>query len=486
VVNAVVTPESYKIEKFWDSNINYIHQYQISLNSCGPACVQMVLDFFNVDPLPSQEELAKEMNSTLCEYTYAWNVHKAFQKRNIEVEFDGHLNNTDSLENLKGNVSLNRPAIVLMWYDGSNITGHYRVVTGYNETGFFLHDPAAPGNTYSGPNIYFDNVTFVKLWTKYDEWLLILESGEKYISLDDHFHLQLIVIGLILAILVILVIVIFHPKTKTTARNLLSMLSPSLLILVWFLFDHFYVKNLFSTMVASEVVDLSKTMIQTLGILVSFGAIAAFFHLGKIEELASSYFLRIFDYVKSLGACKDELEEAVRKAEELGGKWPRICQTCTSSEDCELRHKLPKTLKKHIKSVKKSEKTINGVFGEAKKLPEEIQRTITTGSTWLMRSWVFAIGSFLTSILLCIVAYLSKDDSFLSFSMTFVVVGIVIIMMASLISYSFLQQIRDSFLNIISATGHVDMTISDIRDYCNYIDETLEKQCKKEETSTGI
>ena len=180
VRTACAQRDSYTIPKFWDENINYAFHYQISSNSCGPACVQTVLDFFGVYPLPSQEELAEEMNTTLRDYTYTEYVHVPFQNREIDVVFDGHLNSVDAVKQVKGNVSLNRPAILLMWYDTSNVTSHYRVMTGYNETGFFFHDPAKPENLYSGSNIYFDNMLFKELWTIHDNWILILESLEQH------------------------------------------------------------------------------------------------------------------------------------------------------------------------------------------------------------------------------------------------------------------------------------------------------------------
>lgn len=197
---SIIEPDSYQISKFWDKSINCVYYQQITNNACGPACVQMVLGFFNVTPLPSQETLASEMNTTVCEYTNASDVHKPFDNRNITVVFDGNLsdNFSDALQQLEGNISLRRPVILLMWYDSSNETGHYRVVTGYNQTGLFFHDPLI------GPNIFFSDTQVEKLWTRYDHWALILESGEPYtIQLDKNLTLPIVFSFIIIVLIVI-------------------------------------------------------------------------------------------------------------------------------------------------------------------------------------------------------------------------------------------------------------------------------------------
>ena len=375
---ADVAPDSDRVMKFWDSSINYVHQYQIASNSCGPACVQMVLGFYDVDPLPSQEELAIEMNTTLCEYTDAKYVPIPFRNHEIDVVFAGHLNNTDSLRQLKGNVSSNRPAILLMWYETNNITGHYRVLTGYNETGFFLHDPAKEGSLYSGPNVYFDNVLFGKLWTRHDNWVIILESGEPHILPSD-FNFQPVVVGLILLTLAILAIYIYHKKKKTPVQYILSVLWPVLGIILWMLIDHFYIKNLFTNIGTNEIADLSKTMIQAVGTLISFAIVAAAFHLGKIEELANSYYFRANDLMKNLFSYKEEAENSVRKTKQLKAKYPKICQRCESFGECEIKDSLEKKLSESVESVEERAKFANKIFDEAEDLPDELSNIFDKG-----------------------------------------------------------------------------------------------------------
>ena len=47
-------------------------------------------------------------------------------------------------------------------------TGHYRVVTGYNSSGIFVHDPI------TGPNIFLNNTILRDLWDYSRFWALII------------------------------------------------------------------------------------------------------------------------------------------------------------------------------------------------------------------------------------------------------------------------------------------------------------------------
>jgi hypothetical protein len=71
---------------------------------------------------------------------------------------------------------MNFPVIVDTWYDQAHKQSgkmtHARVVTGYNETGIFYHDP------FDGPNRYMGNVKFADLWsTDKGFWAFIIENA---------------------------------------------------------------------------------------------------------------------------------------------------------------------------------------------------------------------------------------------------------------------------------------------------------------------
>jgi len=169
--------QTYKVPNFWDEGKGYCFAFQVTNVSCIAACVQMVLESYNVTPLPTQEELAIEMKTDL-NHTTDWNfIHIPFDRRNFTEYINQSLSQDadQALANLKGNVSMNFPVIVDMWHDrtfkqNGNMT-HARVITGYNETGIFYHDPS------DGPNRYMGNVKFAELWsTDKGFWAFIVEK----------------------------------------------------------------------------------------------------------------------------------------------------------------------------------------------------------------------------------------------------------------------------------------------------------------------
>lgn len=171
-------PQTHKIPSFWDETKGYCFASQETNVSCVEASVQMVLKSYNVTLVPTQEELAIEMNTSLNRTTEWKFTHFPFDKQNFTeyINQSLSLDADQALAYLKGNVSMNFPAIVDTWYNqtykqGGNVT-HARVVTGYNETGVFYHDPSY------GPNKYMGNVKFAELWsTDKGFWAFIVEKA---------------------------------------------------------------------------------------------------------------------------------------------------------------------------------------------------------------------------------------------------------------------------------------------------------------------
>jgi hypothetical protein len=171
-------PQTYKIPNFWDEGKEYCFASQETNVSCVPASIQMVLKSYNVTPLPTQEELAIDMKTDL-NHTTKWDfTYIPFDRRNFTEYINQSLSQDadQALANLKGNVSMNFPVIVDIWYDqaskqSGNMT-HARVITGYNETGIFYHDPS------DGPNRYMGNVKFAELWsTNKGFWAFVVENA---------------------------------------------------------------------------------------------------------------------------------------------------------------------------------------------------------------------------------------------------------------------------------------------------------------------
>ena len=62
-------------------------------------------------------------------------------------------------------------------------TGHYVVVTGYNRTGFFVHDPwpekwGPPEGRQTGENAYIDSELLRELWEFRENWAITIAGPD--------------------------------------------------------------------------------------------------------------------------------------------------------------------------------------------------------------------------------------------------------------------------------------------------------------------
>jgi len=167
----------YRNLRLWDTNVDRCFFHQETSNSCLPASVQMVLKYLDYSPLPNQTQLAIEMHTDI-NHPAKWRyVHIPFENRNFSDYFRGSLSDDFSvaLSYLKGNVSRNLPIIVNTWYDeqakAEGEFSHARVVTGYDSTGIFFHDP------WTEPNRFLNYSALSNLWkTDLGYWAFIVEQ----------------------------------------------------------------------------------------------------------------------------------------------------------------------------------------------------------------------------------------------------------------------------------------------------------------------
>lgn len=203
-----------------EAHISVPFYYQEKDCYCGPAALQMVFNYYGENI--SQSEIA-DVARTIGEP-----VSSTFHD---ELRRAGHFSNASTSmgdempENITGytsrglgyaafeayNMSLamaknftdqGKPLILLMWYSSHHVLAHFRVVTGYNETHVFLHDPwnkPSWGGTYGGPNTAFNNSEFLDLWSYYNNWALYVSpwtlniSAPAYIKPRTPFQINLTV-----------------------------------------------------------------------------------------------------------------------------------------------------------------------------------------------------------------------------------------------------------------------------------------------------
>lgn len=173
--------DEYKNMRFWDTEVGRCFFNQETTNSCVPASVQMVLRYLDFSPLPNQTQLATEMHTDINLPTQWEYVFIPFEERGFSGYYSQSVSDdfSQALISLKGNVSKNFPAIIKIWYDEQaksegKIT-HAVVVTGYNSSGIFVHDP------WYEPNRFLNFSAFSSLWeTDSGYWAFIIQREPKF------------------------------------------------------------------------------------------------------------------------------------------------------------------------------------------------------------------------------------------------------------------------------------------------------------------
>ena len=164
--------------------------YQSNNYYCGPAALEMVLDYYGED-IP-QTEIA-DVARTYPYVTYTDELRRAAHFSNLSTslgdEMSGNITGYSArevgyaafeqhgltIDDLKVSIDRGEPLIVLMWWTPLKEYGHYRVVVGYNETHIIMHDPWNKdlwGGTYGGANTTMTYSTFLDLWEYLGNWTL--------------------------------------------------------------------------------------------------------------------------------------------------------------------------------------------------------------------------------------------------------------------------------------------------------------------------
>jgi len=140
---------------------------------CGPASIQMVIEYVSGDVIP-QKILAEESKTDPVKgETYSNMTRIPFDKRGYLNVYEAHT----TIDGLKEQNSHGYAAIILIWSDTHHKFGHYLVVVGYNGTGIFVNDPwpqdyPEPESRQTGKIAFISNRLLADLWTKFDQWAL--------------------------------------------------------------------------------------------------------------------------------------------------------------------------------------------------------------------------------------------------------------------------------------------------------------------------
>jgi parallel beta-helix repeat protein len=184
--------DNYPFVNPWSEHIIDIpFHYQTIDYYCGPACLEMVFDYYGEDI--NQSEIA-DVARTIGEPVYSTftdelrrAAHFSNTSTSMGDEMPGNITGytlrqlgyaafeqwSMTIDQLKTLIDHDFPIILLMWYSPHHVSGHYRVAVGYNNTHIMLHDPwnnVDWGGTYGGPYLAFNYSTFLDLWSYSGYW----------------------------------------------------------------------------------------------------------------------------------------------------------------------------------------------------------------------------------------------------------------------------------------------------------------------------
>ena len=150
---------------------------QIHPYFCGQATIQMAINTV-LGETPSQWRLMEEMPFVEDVGTCNKHMNLPFKKRDITIIRNNILGNQAQL---RSSIEKGQVSIINIKFDEEMDSGHFVLVTGYNATGFFIHDPWTEDfgeleGRETGANVYIDNQQLNRLWAFRLFWVLTVAN----------------------------------------------------------------------------------------------------------------------------------------------------------------------------------------------------------------------------------------------------------------------------------------------------------------------
>lgn len=167
-------------QKIHISKIPY--KYQHHLRWCGPASLAMVLSYWG--DYISQENIASDIYKPEENGTRISDMDSYAENRGFNSDWG-----SAKFKNLKKKLRKGYPVIVLQKYSKSNENLHFRVVLGYDDTGFLLHSPKYL-QKYSVYFADFSDKKRQKYHMTYDNFAELWENEEELDNLFLSIHIS--------------------------------------------------------------------------------------------------------------------------------------------------------------------------------------------------------------------------------------------------------------------------------------------------------
>lgn len=133
---------------------------------CGMACLSMILDYHGISA--TVDELGKRAGYS-GGYLITDSIDMSKVARQYGIDYDWSRFVTTEL--VRDELDKGRPVTALVWYqslpkkyDFSYRNNHWIVLTGYNDEGFFYHDPYWPASYTQGVHEFITTAQFKVAW----------------------------------------------------------------------------------------------------------------------------------------------------------------------------------------------------------------------------------------------------------------------------------------------------------------------------------
>lgn len=152
-----------------------------TFNNCGPAALSMALSHYGVNV--SQQQLGRELRP--YQHPTGDNDDKSVTLAELAAKADkyglvAYHRPAGTVELIKQLVALDLPVITRTWLNPGEDIGHYRVITGYDDTAQeFIQD-----DSLQGANLRYTYSAFEELWGPFSYEFLVLVPPEKQLQVE--------------------------------------------------------------------------------------------------------------------------------------------------------------------------------------------------------------------------------------------------------------------------------------------------------------
>ena len=223
-----------------------------------------------------------------------------------------------------------------------------------------------------------------------------------------------------------------------------------LLLLIWFIFiSPVYIEKPLEIIEPIKIENLSQTLIQTNGILVSFIAISGFYFLGKRSNLFRKIQLFSNNTINQCQKGRRISEKLENKIIEAYSDLLKMCKDCNKRQTCTTLSNHSKLLNEKSEKAKQYKDAFTEQYTSIEKIIEFDTKYDFTNENFMLIPLLITTIFFFISIILSITAYITLDPDALSTGISTIVYGIIWTMITWIASNQNLRDLKKTISSIV-------------------------------------